>query len=53
MFKSLKVRRLVDVEGGNVVYAEYSQRLDKGEDSNNSRFNSNLLCTVMVDGFEE
>ena len=52
VFKSLKVRRLVDVEGGNVIYAEYSQRLDKGEDSNNSRFNSNL-CTVMVDGFEE
>ena len=42
VFKSLKVRRLVDVEGGSVVYAVYSQRLDKNEDANNSRFKSNL-----------
>ena len=52
VFKSLKVRRLVDEVGGNVVYATYSQRLDKGEDSNNSRFTSNL-CSVPVDVFEQ
>lgn len=52
IFKSLKVRRLVDQEGGSVVYAVYSQRLDKNEDSNNSRFKSNL-CAVPVDIFED
>ena len=51
VFKSLKVRRLVDEEGGNVVYAVYSQRLDKNEDANSSRFKSNL-CAVAVDTFE-
>ena len=50
VFKSLKVRRLVDREGESVVYAVYSQRLDKGEDANNSRFKSNL-CAVHVDEF--
>jgi catabolite regulation protein CreA len=51
IFKSLKVRRLVDREGESVVYAVFSQRLDKNEDSNNSRFKSNL-CAVHVDTFE-
>lgn len=50
LFKSLKVRRLVDREGGNVVYAVYSQRLDKADDENKSRFKSNL-CAVHVDEF--
>ena len=45
------VKRLVDEEGGNVVYAVFSQRLDKNEDNNNSRFKSNL-CAVAVDKFE-
>jgi len=52
VFKSLKVRRLVDRQGETVVYAVYSQRLDKNEDSNNSRFKSNL-CAVHVDAFAE
>ena len=34
-----------------MVYAVYSQRLDKNEDSNNSRFKSNL-CAVHVDEFQ-
>ena len=50
VFKSLKVRRLVDDQGGSVVYAVFSQRLDKGEDSNNSRFKS-ALCAIPVDEF--
>ena len=45
VFKSLKVRRLVDPIGESVVYAVFSQRLDKNEDSNNSRFKS-ALCAV-------
>ena len=82
LFKSLKVRRLVDREGESVVYvrlqaveppcapvtmlaivpltpqgpslapqAVYSQRLDKNEDANNSRFKSNL-CAIHADAFE-
>ena len=47
-----KVRRLVDEPGGSVIYAVYSQRLDKNEDSNNSRFKSSL-CAVPVDSFEK
>jgi len=52
LFKSLKVRRIVDKEGQSVVYAVYSQRLDKGDDINNSRFKS-ALCAVHVDEFAE
>lgn len=51
VFKSLKVRRIIDREGKSIVYAVYSQRLDKGDDANNSRFKSNL-CAVTVDRFE-
>lgn len=53
IFKSLKVRRLVDPKGEAVVYAVYSQRLNipGEEDANNSRFKSNL-CAVHVDEFE-
>ena len=50
LFKSLKVRRLVDREGEAVVYAVYSQRVDKSEDQNNARFKS-ALCAVQVDEF--
>jgi catabolite regulation protein CreA len=50
LFKSLKVRRYVDREGGNVVYAVYSERLNKGDDNSNARFKSNL-CAVPVDEF--
>ena len=47
VFKSLKVRRLIDEPGESVVYAVFSQRLDKNEDSNGSRFKS-ALCAVRV-----
>ena len=48
LFKSIKVRRLVDQPGQSVVYAVFSQRLDKNDDANGSRFKSNL-CAVHVD----
>ena len=51
LFKSLKVRRLIDREGETVIYAVYSQRLDTGDDNNNARFKS-ALCAVPVDKFE-
>ena len=50
VFKSLKVRRLVDRPSQSVIYAVYSQRLDKNEDSNNSRFKSALwACHLRTD----
>tara|TARA_B110001452_G_scaffold208233_1_gene178481 strand:+ start:370 stop:930 length:561 start_codon:yes stop_codon:yes gene_type:complete len=52
LFKSLKVKRVVDEPGQSVVYAVFSQRLDKNDDSNNSRFKSNL-CAVHVDQFQK
>merc|ERR1712008_495107 len=52
VFKSLKVRRLIDEPGESVVYAVFSQRLDKNEASNTSRFKS-ALCALHVDKFEK
>ena len=52
LFKSLKVKRVVDEPGQSVIYAVFSQRLDKNDDSNNSRFKSNL-CAVHVDQFQK
>lgn len=48
LFKSLKVRRIIDKEGDTVIYAVYSQRIDKSDDGNNSRFKS-ALCAVKID----
>ena len=51
LFKSLKVRRLVDEEGGTVVYAAFAAKIDASDDSNSSRFKS-AMCAVSVDKFE-
>mmetsp|Transcript_24020 Transcript_24020/g.47163 ORF Transcript_24020/g.47163 Transcript_24020/m.47163 type:complete len:470 (-) Transcript_24020:111-1520(-) len=50
-FKSIKVRRVVDEEGGNIVYVSFSTRFDRSDDSNKGRFKSSL-CAVpyMPDG---
>ncbi len=50
LFKSLKVRRVLDKEGQSVVYVLYSQKLDKNDDPYGSRFKSSL-CAVHVDEF--
>ena len=44
-FKTLRVQRLYDEDTNTVVYVSYSTRLDKGDDTNKSRFKSSL-CAV-------
>jgi CreA protein len=48
LFKTLRVQRIYDVEKNTVVYVSFNTRLDKGEDSNKSRFKSSL-CAVSLD----
>eukprot|EP00441_Pelagodinium_beii_P037516 CAMPEP_0197628832 /NCGR_PEP_ID=MMETSP1338-20131121/6961_1 /TAXON_ID=43686 ORGANISM="Pelagodinium beii, Strain RCC1491" /NCGR_SAMPLE_ID=MMETSP1338 /ASSEMBLY_ACC=CAM_ASM_000754 /LENGTH=219 /DNA_ID=CAMNT_0043199833 /DNA_START=113 /DNA_END=772 /DNA_ORIENTATION=+ len=47
--KSLKVRRVYDEKSKNLVYVVYTERLQKGEDANGSRFKSSA-CAIHVDG---
>lgn len=48
LFKSLKIRRVYDVENNNAVYVAFSTRINKGDDANKSRFSSSL-CVVPLD----
>jgi catabolite regulation protein CreA len=48
LFKTLKVRRVVDKATNTLVYVSYSDRLNKGDDANKARFASSL-CTVSMD----
>ena len=48
LFKDLRVQRLYDEEKNSVVYVSFATRLDKGDDSNKSRFKSSL-CAVNLD----
>ena len=48
LFKTLKVRRVVDKATNTLVYVSYSDRLNKGADANKARFASSL-CTVSMD----
>jgi len=50
LFKSLRVQRIYDVEKNTMVYVSFNTRLDKGDDSNKSRFKSSL-CAVNLDDF--
>mmetsp|Transcript_11907 Transcript_11907/g.17766 ORF Transcript_11907/g.17766 Transcript_11907/m.17766 type:complete len:204 (+) Transcript_11907:19-630(+) len=43
-FKSVKVRRIVDENGGNVIYVAYSSKMDPKSDDNKSRFKSSLCA---------
>mmetsp|Transcript_33340 Transcript_33340/g.69451 ORF Transcript_33340/g.69451 Transcript_33340/m.69451 type:complete len:231 (+) Transcript_33340:33-725(+) len=49
-FKTLRVQRIYDEEKNTVVYVSFNTRLDKGDDSNKSRFKSSL-CAVNLDDF--
>ena len=46
-FKQIRVRRVYDKASNNLVYASFSTRLDKGDDSNKSRFKSSI-CAVHI-----
>ena len=52
IFKTLKVKRVYDQEGQNIVYVVFTERVDTGDDKNKSRFKSQL-CAVHVDGVQE
>ena len=47
LFKQIRVRRVFDKVSNNLVYASFSTRLDKGDDSNKSRFKSSI-CAVHI-----
>lgn len=47
LFKSLRVQRIYDKERNTIVYVSFNTRLDKGDDTNNSRFKS-ALCAVSL-----
>ncbi|KAL7542410.1 hypothetical protein ACHAWF_013665 [Thalassiosira exigua] len=42
LFKELRVQRIYDVEKKTMVYVSFNTRLDKGSDSNKSRFKSSI-----------
>lgn len=48
LFKDLKVRRVYDEDKKTLIYVSYNTRLDKGEDSNKSRFKSSL-CAISLE----
>ena len=48
LFKSVKVRRIIDTSNKNVIYVSYSQKLVSNDDNNKSRFKSSL-CAVHYD----
>ena len=48
LFKTLRVKRIVDKEANALVYVSYSTRINKDDDANKARFASSL-CTVSMD----
>mmetsp|Transcript_47482 Transcript_47482/g.111045 ORF Transcript_47482/g.111045 Transcript_47482/m.111045 type:complete len:240 (-) Transcript_47482:87-806(-) len=49
LFKTLKVKRIYDADAKNILYVAFTERLDSNNDSNKSRFKSQV-CGVHVDG---
>ena len=47
MFKELRVQRIFDEEKKTVVYVSFNTRLDKGSDSNKSRFKSSISAVSL------
>jgi len=45
IFKTVRVRRVLDADKGTLLYSAFSTRLNKGDDANKSRFKSSL-CAV-------
>lgn len=48
LFKTLRVQRIFDQEKNTVVYVNFNTRLNKNNDTNNSRFKSSV-CAVSLD----
>mmetsp|Transcript_2711 Transcript_2711/g.3649 ORF Transcript_2711/g.3649 Transcript_2711/m.3649 type:complete len:242 (-) Transcript_2711:31-756(-) len=51
-FKTLRVQRIYDEQTNTAIYVSFSTRIDKGEDSNKSRFKSSL-CAVNLENAPE
>ncbi|CAJ1356386.1 unnamed protein product [Effrenium voratum] len=49
LFKTLRVKRIYDPEAKNILYVVFTERLNNQDDSNKSRFKSQV-CAVHVDG---
>lgn len=49
--KTLKVKRVYDEKAKNLIYVVYTERLNKDDDPNGSRFKSQA-CAVHLDGFQ-
>ena len=45
IFKQIRVRRLFDKQSNSLIYVSYNTRLNKGDDTNKSRFKSSM-CAV-------
>lgn len=48
LFKSLRVQRVYDQERNTAIYTSFSSRLNKNDDTNNSRFKSSI-CAIALD----
>lgn len=46
-FKQIRVRRVVDKETNTLIYVSYNTRLNKGDDTNKSRYKSSL-CAIHI-----
>mmetsp|Transcript_104904 Transcript_104904/g.295499 ORF Transcript_104904/g.295499 Transcript_104904/m.295499 type:complete len:239 (-) Transcript_104904:145-861(-) len=49
--KTLKVKRVYDEKHKNVIYVVYTERFNKDDDKNGSRFKSQV-CAIHADGFQ-
>jgi catabolite regulation protein CreA len=47
LFKSIRVRRIIDEEKGSVIYVGYSSKLAPSQDENRSRYKSSL-CVLPI-----
>eukprot|EP00435_Cladocopium_sp_Y103_P065021 s1620_g26.t2 len=52
LFKTLKVKRIYDAEAKNILYVVFTERLDTKDDSNKSRYKSQV-CALHVDGVQD
>ncbi|KAJ1445109.1 CreA protein-domain-containing protein [Pelagophyceae sp. CCMP2097] len=52
LFKALRVKRVIDKESNSAVYVAFSTRINKGDDSNKSRFSSSL-CAISLDNADK
>ncbi|CAE7210784.1 creA [Symbiodinium necroappetens] len=52
LFKTLKVKRIYDADAKNILYVAFTERMDNNNDSNKSRFKSQVVA-VHIDGVRD